>query len=965
MSKITIETMERPYDSLMNRSEGLLTGADVEGSAGYDAPNTSGSRADSIAGSENTGGTGSVSEVPVKSGNALRDLWIETFIKSNNWVSKSRGFWLDGATGYAEFVNVHVSGDIEALTGHIGGFTIGATDLSVTSGLNTVTISSGATAFLAGPTGAPTFYVNQDGSLVATNATISGSITATTGFIGGWTINTTSITDTSGMTGLSSAITGGDDIRFWAGHATPGSAPFYVTEAGVIKASSGTIGGNTLGVDFISSSTFASGLLGTGWRISSSGIAEFQDVTVRGTIRSSVFEKGVISAVNGIVLISKADVLDADMTALDTSTVTIKGSTTFVNDEIIRIKDGVDDEWMLVTDASGAPTYVVTRDLAGAYAADTNPIWTKGTAVVSMGVGTGDKTGYVVIDSSDTYGPFVDIYGRNSNTYTDVTNHGRFGWLKGITDTDVGLSGTDVWGLYTDNAYIKGVIVANTGKIGGVTNYWNITSGSIEAVGSGNVEIKAGQSAYNTGTGFWLGMDSGTPKFSLGNVAAGKYITWDGTDLKVVGGVEISSIDIPDATTANSFHTDSSGNSWWGSNVADGHALAKAKILNTGAATFKSISIGGSNTQYNIGDSGVNNFGDGYHGAWSTVGNMTLLADQYYTDLTVNNGHTINPNGWRIFCSGTLTIKTGGKIARNGNNGENALYCKNRFGYNPIDYEYAQLIAKGGAGLSDGYLKGSPPGRPGFYQTAYDLGSLDPNMWPVNSIGKNGTNGGSGGNGGRQRNCMTGVYGPVNGTGISGSPGFSVTPSNVKLIANWHLQTLLDLMPSGASVKFSNSASSGGGGYGGGAGTGYGNGGGGLGGGAGSPGGIIAIYAREIVVETGGYITANGGNGGNGKNGEANYEYYYDDLTSGGGGGGGGGAGGNGGQLIIVYNKLTSADGASVSFQVNGGTGGTGGTGYPAYLKKTWALYLSDPGEDGQDGSDGSDGNVRLFELSL
>ena len=42
---------------------------------------------------------------------------------------------------------------------------------------------------------------------------------------------------TAGSVGMSSASTGADDIRFWAGNATPASAPFKVTESGKITAS--------------------------------------------------------------------------------------------------------------------------------------------------------------------------------------------------------------------------------------------------------------------------------------------------------------------------------------------------------------------------------------------------------------------------------------------------------------------------------------------------------------------------------------------------------------------------------------------------------------------------------------------------------------------------------------------------------------------------------------------------------
>ena len=80
---------------------------------------------------------------------------------------------------------------------------------------------------------------------------VKGAITADTGYIGGtsgWIISAGYIKDTAGATGMSSVVSGGDDIRFWAGHATPASAPFRVTEAGALTASTVNIsaGGVTL-----------------------------------------------------------------------------------------------------------------------------------------------------------------------------------------------------------------------------------------------------------------------------------------------------------------------------------------------------------------------------------------------------------------------------------------------------------------------------------------------------------------------------------------------------------------------------------------------------------------------------------------------------------------------------------------------------------------------------------------------
>ncbi len=218
--------------------------------------------------------------------------------------------------------------------------------------------------------------------------------------------------------------------------------------------------GGTAGSEYIGSSTFSSGPLGQGWQIdSTTGRAEFQDVVARGKLSMAVFEYGTISAVGGFLLISPADVLAVDMTAADASTLTVDGDTTFQLNEILRMKDGTDDEWLQVTNVGSAPTYTVTRDLAGDYAANSNPIWTKGTAVVSTGVANG---GYIVMDTSSANTPFLDVILRNSATYDDVIIKARLGNLDGIPDTDFGTAPSG-FGLYTDNVYLKGSIVTSAG----------------------------------------------------------------------------------------------------------------------------------------------------------------------------------------------------------------------------------------------------------------------------------------------------------------------------------------------------------------------------------------------------------------------------------------------------------------------------------------------------------------------
>jgi len=151
-----------------------------------------------------------------------------------------------------------------------------------------------------------------------------------------------------------------------------GDAEFNdVTTRGTIYATAGEIGGIQITSTYLQSSNFASGALGSGFRIESDGNAEFQNIAVRGIFRTSVFEKDTISSVGGNLLVLDSDILADNMDSIDT-TLTIEGNTTFASGDVLRMKDGVDDEWMQITDASAAPTYTVTRDKASQYTTTTN-----------------------------------------------------------------------------------------------------------------------------------------------------------------------------------------------------------------------------------------------------------------------------------------------------------------------------------------------------------------------------------------------------------------------------------------------------------------------------------------------------------------------------------------------------------------------------------------------------------------
>ena len=72
----------------------------------------------------------------------------------------------------------------------------------------------------------------------------------------------------------------------------------------------------------------------------------------------------------------------------------------------------------------------------------------------------------------------------------------------------------------------------------------SITAGNITLDTAGY--IKGGQTAYNTGSGFFLGYETDAYKFSIGD-GASNFIKWDGTELVVRGNVSIGSY-VADAT---------------------------------------------------------------------------------------------------------------------------------------------------------------------------------------------------------------------------------------------------------------------------------------------------------------------------------------------------------------------------------------------------------------------------------
>jgi len=124
-------------------------------------------------------------------------------------------------------------------------------DKSSVSNSNIVTIAGGSllksgyfqsSNYVKGLSG---FFINSDGSVEFGDGEFRGEITATSGAIGGFVIGADYLRDVSNSFGLSSTVTGGNDVRFWAGStfANRATAPLRIYEDGSIYGTNVTLTG--------------------------------------------------------------------------------------------------------------------------------------------------------------------------------------------------------------------------------------------------------------------------------------------------------------------------------------------------------------------------------------------------------------------------------------------------------------------------------------------------------------------------------------------------------------------------------------------------------------------------------------------------------------------------------------------------------------------------------------------------
>lgn len=156
----------------------------------------------------------------------------------------------ENPTGYGFYAvgNAFFSGRIVSGSGKIGNWNIGTDSLYIPNGTG-ISSNTNKFAFWAGESNSKNgasdtnavFRVGHNGVLIATNAAITGIVTATSGAIGSFTLDSTYLQSSDKTVGLSATAS---DWAFWAGGANTNNAKFRVNHAGQLWATSATISGN-------------------------------------------------------------------------------------------------------------------------------------------------------------------------------------------------------------------------------------------------------------------------------------------------------------------------------------------------------------------------------------------------------------------------------------------------------------------------------------------------------------------------------------------------------------------------------------------------------------------------------------------------------------------------------------------------------------------------------------------------
>ena len=374
------------------------------------------------------------------------------------------------------------------------------------------------------------FQVNTDGDMVATSATIKGDST-----IAGWNVTDkyidSTVSDTKKRLYLASAS---DESNNWiCATDSNGKNTFYVAKDGKVYATSGEIGGFTLGDKAIYKTK-------TSYDSDTDGVYLGTDGIGLGKKKFYVTSDGALTAT------------DATITGTITGSDIIGGT--------INIGDGtfkVDDKGNVVMKAASIDGYATDGELSSAISVTEDKI-----DIIAEELSLKGKTINLTSDNITISSTNFSVTKDGSITAKDGTIGG---WSIGsdiisgkngnyearMNKAAIGTSGSVVFGVYDGSkwsAYIdgQGKMVAQSGSIGG----WNLTSSYIDSTVSDSKKRLYLASASDSSSN-WIGtIDAdGTTTFSVSK--AGQLYAKGGTfDTCTISNCTIDTASIPNLSAS-------------------------------------------------------------------------------------------------------------------------------------------------------------------------------------------------------------------------------------------------------------------------------------------------------------------------------------------------------------------------------------------------------------------------------
>jgi hypothetical protein len=201
--------------------------------------------------------------------------------------------------------------------------------------------------------------------------------------------------------------------------------------------------------------------------------------------------------------------------------------------------------------------------------------------------------------------------------------------------------------------------------------------------------IKGGQTAYDTGTGFFLGYSTAAYKFSIGN-SAGNKLTWDGSALAVTGSISATST-INGVTASTVTAGAAAGATAVQPAAITGMLTAGSSYALTGVVTptdtgaLKVGSITWSATTGELtGGTGIAITENGIIGALAGVSKFALLANGTATFAGALSAATGSFGD--VTAAGTITVGSSGKLISTGTTyGAGGVFL----GYDTTDYKFS------------------------------------------------------------------------------------------------------------------------------------------------------------------------------------------------------------------------------------------------------------------------------------